>query len=241
MNRIKPGDKFGKLTVVKYSHTGKRGKTWECLCECGGVRNVSTSTLNGGHVKSCGCLIKEAHGHSGTTLYTKWASMKSRCYNPKNKAYLYYGAKGISVCDEWNNSFMGFRTWALRNGYLEGLGLIRKDKNGDFTPDNCFWGVSYRRKKGTILEYNGQKKNITAWAKDIGVSRATLWARINQCGMSVDEAIGMGSGETGYKKYYHHGRRASIREISEKTGIRFHVLRYRIERKHMTVKQAVKG
>ena len=34
-------------------------------------------------------------------LYSVWAGMKTRCYNPLAKAYVNYGARGITVCDAW--------------------------------------------------------------------------------------------------------------------------------------------
>lgn len=51
--------------------------------------------------------------------------MKHRCYNPKDKCYKDYGARGITVCAEWNNrdrvstqhnatkGFITFKKWAL--------------------------------------------------------------------------------------------------------------------------------
>ena len=41
-------------------------------------------------------------------LYRTWQSMKSRCNNPKTKWYQYYGARGITVCDRWLNSYDDF-------------------------------------------------------------------------------------------------------------------------------------
>ena len=34
-------------------------------------------------------------------IYAIWHAMISRCYNPKDKEYIRYGAKGIKVCDRW--------------------------------------------------------------------------------------------------------------------------------------------
>ena len=45
--------------------------------------------------------------------------MLRRCYEPERKAYKYYGARGIKVCDEWLNDFMNFYNWAISNGYSD--------------------------------------------------------------------------------------------------------------------------
>lgn len=55
------GRRFGKLTVE--NKTDKRdlsgGIIWKCKCDCGNITYASTSSLNKGHKKSCGCLQRE--------------------------------------------------------------------------------------------------------------------------------------------------------------------------------------
>jgi len=54
------GQKFSRLTVLRYSHTSKWKKAqWLCQCECGGHNIVGTTQLKKGKTKSCGCLWKE--------------------------------------------------------------------------------------------------------------------------------------------------------------------------------------
>lgn len=53
------GQKFGKLTVLKYSHTqGKGHSYWECLCDCGTIKTIRKDGLINGSVLSCGCHHK---------------------------------------------------------------------------------------------------------------------------------------------------------------------------------------
>jgi len=80
------------------------------------------------------------HGGRHTRLYHTWCSIKARCYNRNNKEYiLCYGSKGIKMCDEWKNSFIIFREWALNNGYSDNLTIDRINGNGNYEPSNCQW------------------------------------------------------------------------------------------------------
>lgn len=54
------GQKFGRLTVIKFSHMDKYVNTcWLCKCDCGKETTVINTNLKSGHTKSCGCLQKE--------------------------------------------------------------------------------------------------------------------------------------------------------------------------------------
>lgn len=82
------------------------------------------------------------HGLNGTRLYRVWHSVKNRCYNKNNHAFKYYGALGVTVCDEWKNDFVAFRKWMLENGYDESAPwgkctIDRIDPNGNYCPENC--------------------------------------------------------------------------------------------------------
>lgn len=51
------GKKYGRLTVLSYSHTNNRHEImWKCQCECGNTTTAKTSDLRSGHKASCGCL-----------------------------------------------------------------------------------------------------------------------------------------------------------------------------------------
>ena len=82
-----------------------------------------------------------SHGLSKTHLYSIFSGMKSRCYNPNDSHYQWYGAKGITICDEWmgENGLQNFFDWSLSHGYNENLTIDRKDSTKGYSPDNCQW------------------------------------------------------------------------------------------------------
>ena len=53
------GRKFGRLTIVRFSHRKNSNSYWLCKCECGNLKIVAVGNLKSGHTLSCGCLRKE--------------------------------------------------------------------------------------------------------------------------------------------------------------------------------------
>lgn len=129
-----------------------------------------------------GCCI--THGMSGTRLYEIWTDMKRRCYNPNNKRYDRYGLRGITVCDEWKNSFENFAEWALNNGYSDELTLERKDIDKGYCPDNCTWIPFAMQQRNTsrthYITIDGVTKCMTEWAEIYNIDRDTIKDRINK-------------------------------------------------------------
>lgn len=141
--------------------------------------------------------LMERHGMFGTRLYRIWTRMKQRCNCPQNPKYKDYGGRGISVCDEWNNSFIAFMEWANDNGYDDTLTIDRINYNRDYCPENCRWisndEQQLNKRNNRLLEYNGEKHCIAEWSRITGLSYQTIYSRISN-GWEVEEALSMPSG-----------------------------------------------
>ncbi len=195
------GQRFGRLTVLELGE--KRGKYtgafWTCRCDCGGTVVVPGRSLRNGETRSCGCLHSDMlrkppeEKRTGTRLYAIWQGMKRRTLTKTNPRYEDYGGRGITICDEWRDSFEAFRNWALANGYRDDLSLDRKDNDGNYCPENCRWATDLEQGNNTRrnrrFEYNGERHTLTEWAKISGMGLSTLSARINTYKWSIEKAL----------------------------------------------------
>lgn len=72
-------------------------------------------------------------------LYTTWALMISRCFNPKNSGWVNYGGRGITV----NESWLSFKNFANdmypKPTPLHTLDRIDNDKG--YSRENCKWST----------------------------------------------------------------------------------------------------
>lgn len=183
--------------------------------------------------------MPEIHGESKTKLYGVWLSMKRRCDLETSKSYNNYGGKGISVCEEWINSYISFRDWSLENGYREGLEIDRIDTYGNYEPSNCRWItrlVNARNKKSTIfIEIDGETKTLQEWSEEKGFSPKTIRDRYKK-GIGFDElfkpTIVHKPPKSKPKVFVDiNGVSKSLREWSEYSGINLKTIEFRYYQK----------
>lgn len=194
------GQRFGRLTVIERAPNNGRRTMWLCKCDCGNEKIIRQEDLHSGKTVSCGCYLHERitkHGLCESSTYSTWAEMKDRCYNPNNPGYYRYGGridKPITVYESWRNDFEAFYSYVSKLPHFEeeGYTLNRIDNDGNYEPNNVEWADKYTQMNNTstnhLLEYCGDTKTLTEWARAKNIPVYCLSSRIRR-GWSVERAL----------------------------------------------------
>jgi hypothetical protein len=182
------GQRFERLVALEYAGGGK----WLCECDCGNTTSVFAQNLKKGNTRSCGCLLVEArikHGMADTLVYHAWRSMFQRCENPKDSAYKNYGARGITVCEDWRDFPRFIADMGMRP---HGFQLDRIDNSKGYSKDNCRW-VSAKvnrnnQRNNRLITFNGKTQTVAEWADELGIVHRTLHNRLSR-GWPVERAL----------------------------------------------------
>ncbi len=170
---------FGKISVVKYSGKNKiKSIVWECKCECGNVFNTLGRHLRSGK-DNCGCTTKEKiglantkHGKRNSTEYQAWSSMKFRCLNANGNSYHDYGGRGITICDEWIDSFETFYK-DMGDKPDKSFSLDRIDNNKGYSKENCRWAS---RKAQCHNRSNSVGVDLSLVSKKLKITYKHAWS-----------------------------------------------------------------
>lgn len=168
------------------------------------------------------------HGLHGTRTYRRWKSMKQRCFDTGAVNYSAYGGAGITVCEKWRDSFEEF---FLDMGECpEKMTLDRIYNAKGYEPGNCRWATPQEqcnnKTNNHLVEWHGETKTISEWARNIGIPVATLCNRIKN-GWSVERALTRKSHETGPLLTY-QGETHHLAEWARRMNVRYDLLSRRI-------------
>ena len=167
------GDVVYNWKILEVRKIPKRGIVYDIECiNCGFIRKaVSTNRIR--LTRNCKFHNRSTSIVSSTKLRRIFKGIKIRCYDSENKAYKWYGGKGIKICDEWLEDSNNFINWSLENGYKEGLTIDRIDSSKDYCPENCRWISRKENAKWKSSTNHYTVNNITdsgkGWARQLGL------------------------------------------------------------------------
>jgi len=194
------GKRFGGMRAVAFAGYFNNRPYLIGKCDCGEEFITSVSHVKAGHVRSCGCtrgrklgvlLFKHGYSETDCRAYTSWRAMRERCRNPKAKAYRYYGGRGITVCERWND----FGTFLTDMGHppTETHSIHRLDNDGPYAPGNCKWATVEEQVSNNSANWNiainGVRHTAAQATRYLGWKAARLYKRIYELGFRKDQLI----------------------------------------------------
>jgi hypothetical protein len=185
-DRVRVGAFFHRWTVSCLAVPGTSAirQRWLCRCVCGTVSSVSTQALVHGGSRSCGCLRRERaakatfrHGYSARTEYGIWKTLRARCNNKKNVAYVRYGARGIRVCSAWDCSD-GFPAFLACVGKRPSPNhtIDRINNDGNYEPGNVRWATTQEQVRNTRRNVWVREGSVSMIAEDFAKLHG-LWGQ----------------------------------------------------------------
>lgn len=200
------GQRFGRLIVTAETESRKEmsGKTRRrcmCRCDCGNNIVVSNESLLSENTRSCGCFKTEGlitrsliHGHSSngkwTRTYVSWAGMMARCHNPHCEKFIFYGARGITVCEHWHL----FENFLADMGECpHGLTLERLDNNKGYSKENCAWKnrkvQARNRRSNLVFTINGTTACLMELCEKFGMKYDVVRQRVVTLKWGINRAM----------------------------------------------------
>lgn len=158
--------------------------------KCGKIVSKSLNrmkdTVKRGYPNTCGCEVIKSDKDNAVgnrhRLYSIWNNIISRVECEKSPQYKYYGERGIAICNEWRNSYLSFKEWALSHDYNDNLTIDRIDVNGNYEPNNCHWvdmkQQQRNKRSNRVYTINGITKCLQDWCDYYSINRNTVNKRL---------------------------------------------------------------
>jgi len=179
-------------------------KYYDVICpDCNTIINLRADAIKQGGYKEqeccrkCSYIRRDGINQKGYTqqypkLYNTYNNMLDRCYDPLSNKYHNYGAKGVTIHEDWRFSFTNFVEWSLAQGHTYEE-LCERELDKDFKcsqqnispaiygPDTCmfvsrhFNNILQSKQQGTSSQYIGVNwgKSTNRWEWGLRLSDGT--------------------------------------------------------------------
>lgn len=229
------GSVFGRLTIVKRhaDDVNTKEAKWECLCECGKTHIASGQKLRRGDIQSCGCLLKDlktTHGLAETAEYRIWRHVKGRTRSETNNNYQQYGGRGITMSDEWFDSFETFyKDMGPRPS--EDHSIEREDNDKGYFKGNCKWATkteqANNRRSSVFYTYQGKTQTLPNWCRELNLDLELVACRIYQAKWSFEKAITTPIGLGHVRLIEYMGESKTLMQWCKELDLVYHLILWR--------------
>jgi len=137
------------------------------------------------------------HGHNverrQSATYRSWASMMTRCFNPRRRQWPDYGGRGITVCERWQTFVDFLADMGPRPSPKHSLDRY-PNNDGPYAPGNVRWATRSEQRRNSRqalvnITADGKTMCLSDWARLTGIERRTISARIYKLGWPPHEAV----------------------------------------------------
>lgn len=174
-------------------------------CACGNESEYDKGNIDSGNTTRCkDCANKSRskkhtkHGHNKshtngacTKAYYTWQAMKRRCLTNYDKRSEHYKSRGITICDEWIDSFERFLS-DMGEPPTKAHSLDRIDNSKAYSKGNCRWATAKEQANNKTSNHkitiNGETKNLCQWSDIFEINASTIRGRIKR-GWSESDAV----------------------------------------------------
>jgi hypothetical protein len=126
--------------------------------------------------------MNQSHRDTAAPEYAAWARIVQRCTNPKNKAWEFYGGRGIEICAAWRLNYTAFLDYIGRRPSPKHSIDRYPNNDGNYEPGNVRWATidQQARNKRTNLNvtFNGETMCIADWANKLSINKSVLGYRL---------------------------------------------------------------
>lgn len=139
---LKSGDKFNKLTVVKYTHTQNHQRFYDFKCDCGNIINRRGAVVKCGNTKTCGKHDRPNKLPSGEAafnhLYIRYknqAKNRNLTFNLNKDEFKKITSQSCFYCNKEPSSII--KRKQRNSGFYTYNGIDRLNNNIGYELNNC--------------------------------------------------------------------------------------------------------